>query len=894
MSKSQPRPGTSHERRPRPPGRTARRAGTELRPAVPRQTDARPARGRRAGPEGRRRAVGQARGHRPAAASPAAARPGRGGRARAGRTRQGHPGRAPGAAVRSRRRPSWTAWPRRPGVSTLELAVDLVNQARATRSPTWRRLPRRGHPAGHRLRGPAPSAQRRGRRARRGDAQAVAQSILQHALEPLGAVAVAIWAAHADQSLTLAGSAGFADEEPARWRHVPPGVPTPARAGRSSNRAATDYAALAEAALPSIGLRNPDGGRIAVPAGAGGRIIGVLEICWAGPLTPAVAVHRTSDAGAGRAVRASPWRAMPVPDSDLAAAVRRPARVAELLDLADGLHDPCLVLEPLLDVGGHPRRLPDPARQSELRRLRGPAAQRDRRSPAAGRVPARRRGGRALREVEHVLATGEPFRAENMRLAAVVDAVAADHAGPGQHQPAGHPRPLVVAPRGRRPRVANLLQHAQRLGRIGGFEENLLSGEIAWNESLFELHGLPPDLRAGPARAARRPRHPDDAAHHRPVPADAAAPPPARVRRLPAPARRQRGPAHPRGRRTRTRRRTAASSRSAAPTRTSPPSTGPRSPSRPPATSSPRAEQETAERNRLALQLQHAIMPPSHGPAGPARPERGRALPARREGPPRRRRLVRRRGAALRPRPAVRGRRRRARHRGGHRHGRPAQRPAGPRRHRRRTRPAPGLAQHRHPPPHRQRRPPRRSAVCTIPPRASCAGPAPAICRPSWCATARRARCPSSAGSCSAPPARRGTRRARIQLEIGDTLMMYTDGLIERRDRSVQDSLDNLLASGPGRPPVGPGQPAGAPARPSADGTPTPTPTTTRASSGSRCASGRPDSAARAPPRAGQEAAPRIREGERMAGPRGRARPGDAWPREGLRHACPHRAGPCV
>lgn len=32
------------------------------------------------------------------------------------------------------------------------------------------------------------------------------------------------------------------------------------------------------------------------------------------------------------------------------------------------------------------------------------------------------------------------------------------------------------------------------------------------------------------------------------------------------------------------------------------------------------------------------------------------------------------------------------------------------------------------------------------------------------------------------------------QLEAGDMLMMYTDGLIERRDRSVEDSLDNLLA----------------------------------------------------------------------------------------------------
>ncbi len=34
-----------------------------------------------------------------------------------------------------------------------------------------------------------------------------------------------------------------------------------------------------------------------------------------------------------------------------------------------------------------------------------------------------------------------------------------------------------------------------------------------------------------------------------------------------------------------------------------------------------------------------------------------------------------------------------------------------------------------------------------------------------------------------------------IQLKASDTLLMYTDGLIERRDTSVQDSLTQLLAT---------------------------------------------------------------------------------------------------
>src|SRR4051812_4213869 len=59
--------------------------------------------------------------------------------------------------------------------------------------------------------------------------QTVAQSLVDQALVPLGAVAVAVWAVRPDASLVLAGSAGFTAQDVARWRYVPPGVPTVAR-----------------------------------------------------------------------------------------------------------------------------------------------------------------------------------------------------------------------------------------------------------------------------------------------------------------------------------------------------------------------------------------------------------------------------------------------------------------------------------------------------------------------------------------------------------------------------------------------------------------------------------------------------------------------------------------
>jgi serine phosphatase RsbU (regulator of sigma subunit) len=41
-------------------------------------------------------------------------------------------------------------------------------------------------------------------------------------------------------------------------------------------------------------------------------------------------------------------------------------------------------------------------------------------------------------------------------------------------------------------RMAVLLEHAQRLGRLGGWEEDLVTGTVRWTDSAFELFGLAP------------------------------------------------------------------------------------------------------------------------------------------------------------------------------------------------------------------------------------------------------------------------------------------------------------------------------------------------------------------------------------------------------------------
>ncbi|MEU9101951.1 SpoIIE family protein phosphatase [Streptomyces sp. NPDC048361] len=675
------------------------------------------------------------------------------------------------------------------GVSTLELAADLVNQATrdkiadVARDFVTETTQPPGASVGLRLRSAEAGA------LAAGDAQAVAQSILQHALHPLGAVAVAIWAAHADQSLTLAGSAGFSEEEPARWRHVPPGVSTPARHALG-NRAVTHYDLLGEAALPSIGLQELSGGRMAVPAGTGGRIIGVLEICWPDRLPEgSQSIDRQVQVLAELCAIA--LESHPVPDQNRT--WRQPAdpRVAELLDLTDGLHDPCLVLEPLLDVADTPADF--------LIRHVNPSfvdfAGRPRNVIAGARLldayPLAAGAGGLFEKVEHVLATGEPFRAERMRLAAVVDTVALTTQAHVSISRQGTHVLVVWRLDDGAPKVASLLQHAQRLGRIGGFEENLVSGEIAWNDSLFELHGMPPTAEPVPLEQLAAHVHPDDAhsigrflrslLHHQ-RPASTAF----RLQRADSVARHIRVVAEPvldenarvvavRG---------AYQDVSAqhwtevalAATRDQ----------------LAQSQEETAERNRLALQLQQAIMPPSHGPVDLHNLSVAvRYRPAEKDhlvGGDWYDAVVLPSGQVLLCVGDVAG------------HGIEA---------------ATGMVA-------------LRNALRGL--ATTGAGPAQLL---AWLNTvthhltdnvtatavcglydplsrqlrwARAGHLPPVLvrdGKAGALPQLRGIllgatgqaqyEEGRTQLETGDTLMMYTDGLIERRDRSVQDSLDNLL-----------------------------------------------------------------------------------------------------
>jgi serine phosphatase RsbU (regulator of sigma subunit) len=340
------------------------------------------------------------------------------------------------------------------------------------------------------------------------DTQAAAQALLEHALRPLGAVAVAIWAAGTDGSLSLAGHAGFSPAEAARWRYVPPDVATVARRGLTE-RTGQWMTSLAETGLPSVGRhQHPQGGRVALPAGTGGRIHGVLEIVWPDPLEPQPPqVIRQIEALAE--LCAHTLESYTPPHGTLHEQRVLPD-AAELMDLADALHDPALVLVPHLDASGE---LVDFRIHHVNHRFQDPAGRP--RAVVNGALlleayPMAADASGLLQNVERVYATGEPFRAQRTNLTALVDQVPLSSVADISISRHGSAVLLIWRIEDETARLASLLQHAQRLGRIGGFEENVLTGEITWNGTLFDLYGRPRSSTPVPLEDLAAHAHPDD------------------------------------------------------------------------------------------------------------------------------------------------------------------------------------------------------------------------------------------------------------------------------------------------------------------------------------------------------------------------------------------------
>jgi serine phosphatase RsbU (regulator of sigma subunit) len=308
---------------------------------------------------------------------------------------------------------------------------------------------------------------------------------------PMGAAAVVLWLLEADGALALLGAAGLSSGEAGRWRHIPPQLDcAPQRVARgaadlwwSGGRPETDSA-------PVTGT--PGGARVVLALRErNGELIGVMEASWPEPVAAFTTEIRqrlsSLAAGCARVVRAR------LAHGDLAAAQPKSA----VYTLLDGLADSVFVVQAIRDDAGQVTDFSiehvspgfrDPAGRTDLTKLTLLEA-----------YPASVSGQGLFARARQVLADGVSQHVPGPLSASLASGLPVNDSGVGAGQAALADLRAVRFfdgviftwhREGLDGRLAALLDHVQRLGRLGGWEENLVTGTVRWTDSAFELFGL--------------------------------------------------------------------------------------------------------------------------------------------------------------------------------------------------------------------------------------------------------------------------------------------------------------------------------------------------------------------------------------------------------------------
>jgi len=386
---------------------------------------------------------------------------------------------------------------RESGISATELAAQITRQKPPGQAP---------EPETHQvsLAGAAVETEASG--------SAVASALLSEALAPLGAAAVAIWLTEPDGGMALIGEAGFGNHEASRWRRLHPDL-------RSlPQQVARDGLETWWPAGPPAGDDRPlpgrwhDGAWAGLPLHDAGATLGAMAICWPQPTGEfTLPVRRQLVAVADVTAQALGIR---LSQGELAA----DTEAAGIFALLDSLLDGCVFARAVRDPGGLVTDFRIDHVSDGFRDPSGRGA-----ADLTGRhllelYPEAVSAGGLFDRCLSVLATGEP-----QQLSGEAITTQATPGDPAQHAAAGA-TPADAPPADAVPadvtiriarlydgvaiasggshdtdRLAALLQHAQRLGRIGGWEENVRTGEVSWTEAAFALFGLPPGEPLGVA-----------------------------------------------------------------------------------------------------------------------------------------------------------------------------------------------------------------------------------------------------------------------------------------------------------------------------------------------------------------------------------------------------------
>jgi len=383
------------------------------------------------------------------------------------------------------------------GISPFDFALQVIESAGTTRPGD---PPGPLGPAGSA--GPTGPAQRSARLAEAAmatctDGDDVAAALLREVLAPLGVSAVILWLVQPDGVFELTGAAGVRALDISRWQRLPPGVDSPARQVFGSATAAWWPDGHPRS------LIGPPGARAALPLRdfRTAQVRGVMEVCWPSPLE-AFAPALTRQVSAMADVAAAGLGA--------ASGLAWNERALWLPALLDVVSETMLLTHVVRDLGGAVVDLEiDYVSQDFVDPLgRSRADLLGRRLlelyPLAG-LP---RG--LFERLLEVHATGEPWHARHVTLPTIMGGAPTSvdldvRAGPFFD---GLAISWTVCDRS--DQVAALLRHTERMGRLGTWHHNLVTGEDAWSEYTFTLFGLPASATPVPLGSLPDHVHPDD------------------------------------------------------------------------------------------------------------------------------------------------------------------------------------------------------------------------------------------------------------------------------------------------------------------------------------------------------------------------------------------------
>ena len=329
------------------------------------------------------------------------------------------------------------------------------------------------------------------------DATAVAAAMLDEVLASAGAVAVALWLLEPDGGLELVGQAGFGTREASRWRRIHPDMRAlPQDVARDGVETWWPAGPPEGDDRPLMG-RWPGGARAGLPLRDSGVTLGSMVICWPEPLADFPApLRRQLTALADLAAHALgaelPGGAGGSGGPSRASGGQARHRASWVFGLMDGLLEAFLFAHAVRDDDGEVADFRIDHVSAGFRDPQGRGAAELAGQPLLELYPAAAQAGGLFDTCVTALATGEPQH--------VSGEIVAAQTGRAGHGPAPAVRiarlydGVAIAWRGADDtgRLATLLQHAQRLGRIGSWEENLRTGEVHWTESAFALFGQEP------------------------------------------------------------------------------------------------------------------------------------------------------------------------------------------------------------------------------------------------------------------------------------------------------------------------------------------------------------------------------------------------------------------